>query len=100
MAIFSIISICYLVQANNINIEDWPFFADNFAIWRGASYFILYIWVIGIGIKVMETYTINYRLIFALDNCYVPTSQYTLVVAAIATSLYVGLYAVYLLCLS
>lgn len=56
--------------------------------------------MIGIGIKVMEKYTINYRLIFALDNYYVPTSKMTLVMAAIATSLYVILYAMYLLCLS
>ena len=45
-------------------------------------------------------WTINYRLIFALDNLYVPTSKFTLVFAALSTSIYVILYAFYLLSLN
>ena len=48
----------------------------------------------------MEWFTINYRLIFALDNAYVPTSKFTLIIAAFSTSVYVVWFAFYLLSLS
>ena len=97
---FSIILIIYFIQTHNINIKDSPFFANNFVIWRGASYLVLYMWVLGFGIKIMEWFTINYRLIFALDNSYVPTSKFTLIIAAFSTSVYVIWFAFYLLSLS
>jgi hypothetical protein len=64
-AIFLLISllIC-IIKIGNVSIENNKIFRDNFPVWRGASYLLLYLWILGFSVLFYEKSQINYRLIF------------------------------------
>lgn len=56
----------------DVEIEVNPVFTDNFPIWRGASYVLFYLWLLGGDIFFYEKSQINYRLIFQFENHNMP----------------------------
>ena len=51
---------------HDITIEKNAKFASDFPIWRGASSFVFYSWILGFCILFMEKMNINYKMIVAV----------------------------------
>ena len=47
-----------------IDLDSNPIFTQRFPVWRGASYLLFYIWVLGLCVLFYESSQINYKLIF------------------------------------
>ena len=63
---FSLLLLIYLVVAYDINLESDETFKNLFPIWRGLIYFIVYNWVLGFNIVILQKHHINYRKILNL----------------------------------
>ena len=52
------------LQISGINVDSSKVFREHFPVWRGASYLIIYFWILGISVLFYEKAQINYNLIF------------------------------------
>jgi hypothetical protein len=51
---------------HDITIEQNPKFALEFPVWRGASSFVFFMWILGFALLFMEKMNINYKLVLAI----------------------------------
>ena len=72
-------------------------FTDHFPIWRGASYILFYIWMLGLDVLFYERSQINYKLVFQFKNHRMPQSKRLFLRAGLLSLLYVILFYVFTL---
>ena len=86
----------FLIVKNHINVDQYGDFQKTFPIWRGMSYIILYIWVMGLTTLYFEIHEINYKLLFNLDTVNLPRATFILNCAGLFTTLYLLLFIYYI----
>lgn len=64
--IFLIILMIMFETIVGSGLQENKLFIDHFPVWRGASSFIFYIWLLGLDILFFEAHSINYQLILNL----------------------------------
>jgi hypothetical protein len=71
----SIIGLIIALQALALpSLTADPVFNRDFPVWRGISYFIIYMWVLAINVYMFERHHINYRLVFKFTDYHASTS--------------------------
>ena len=65
--------ITFLIIYFDINFSTSMDFENTFPIWRGLSYFILYIWLLGINTYIFNYFKINFYLLTAFNNFHLPS---------------------------
>jgi len=84
-------------QLNYSSLSESPTYLIRFRIWRGASYFIFFNWVIAIVIFIWTKTRVNYRMILIEDDAYVPNYQSFFQTATLLSAIYIILFAISLI---
>ena len=82
---------------HDISIEQNPKFALQFPVWRGASAFVFFMWVLGFALLFMEKMNINYKLVLAREDKTFPNSKSFLLDAQVSTIVLLIIFIVYML---
>lgn len=82
-------------QSNNFKIEGTNNFTNHFPIWRGASYILFYLWLLGLDVLFYERSQINYRLIFQFKHHNMPESRFIFLRVSILSVIYLVLFYVF-----
>jgi hypothetical protein len=65
--------ITFLIIYFDINFNTNIAFENTFPIWRGLSYFIIGIWLMGINTYIFNYFQINFYLFTAFNNFHMPS---------------------------
>lgn len=82
---------------NNISIKTNQEFREQFPMWRGASYWLFYMWLIGCNFLFYETSQINYKLIFYMKGHKLKPSRSIFLTAAIFSFIYIGFFILFIM---
>lgn len=63
-----IVIIITALTLKGINLQSDAYFKRDFPVWRGMSYFIIYMWVLGFNVYAFEKKIINHKLIFGFKD--------------------------------
>ena len=66
--IFMLALVLMFKEYNGIELSNNTIFTQRFPVWRGASYVMVYLWVLGLNVAFYESSQINYKLIFHFDT--------------------------------
>lgn len=74
--VFLIVALVMTDSLKNTQLWTNEILANQFPIWRGASYILFYMWMLSLDILFYEKSQINYRLIFHYESHNMPGSRY------------------------
>lgn len=77
---------------SSISIEHSEIFRNHFPVWRGASYVLMFMWMLGISVLFYEKAQINYNLIFHYGDNDMPQSKAIFLRASYFTLLFFFLF--------
>jgi len=84
-------------QLNYSTLSESDTYLTRFRIWRGASYFIFFNWVVAIVTLLWTKMRVNYRMVLIEDDTYVPKYQAFFQTATLLSAIYLILFAISLI---
>lgn len=87
----------FVMEYFNISPETNRAYYEDFPIWRGASYFVAFQWILGAILAFLERTKINYKLILNIEGKSMPKSKSLFFDASISTLIYLVLIGLYML---
>lgn len=89
--------VLFIKQFHHINLDTNKTYQADFPIWRGASYFVAFQWILGFSLLFLEQTHLNYKMILNIGGKSLPKSKSLFIDAAVTTLIYFLLISLYLL---
>lgn len=97
IALIGLIIALQELAVKDSKFDDNSIFTRDFPVWRGISFFIIYMWILAIDVYMFERHHISHKLIFKFNDYHASTYTEAFYRASIFSAVYLVLFLLYVI---